>query len=119
MANSCLEELVGGILNELPPMKTAKTRNTYKNWISDSTKQEMKRRDEARMRAKMTDLDVYVLTNKGKIKTNSLGTLTPELRWKMIQSISLPQQRLCWDGNRLDLPLASNWMEEYTESSRN
>ena len=56
--NSIFEDKVGGILEEMAPMKSFQARKSYSNWMDPETLQKMKDRDLLRDTAKETDLDV-------------------------------------------------------------
>ena len=63
VANSILEENLCNILDKHAPMGIIQIRTTYKNWISQSNKDEMNTRDQAWQTARATgsntDWDLY------------------------------------------------------------
>ena len=57
VATWMLEDRIKMLLDELAPFKTVQLRTKYNKWISQETKLEMAKRDQARCQAKSTDLE--------------------------------------------------------------
>ena len=57
VANTLLEEVIRKILDEEAPMGTIQVRNHYSKWLSDETKEVMKKRDSEREIARVTKVD--------------------------------------------------------------
>ena len=56
LANNIFEEKVKSVLEKMAPMKISQIKNKNKKWITKSTRDEMKARDSARIRAKNSQL---------------------------------------------------------------
>ena len=57
LLNSMFVDKVGGILEEMAPMKSFQTRKSYSNWMDPDTLQHMRDRDTLRDKARESDLD--------------------------------------------------------------
>ena len=57
VANSLIEDLLNSVIDTLAPMRMIQVRTWFNNWISDSTKLDMKSRDQARNKARQSSCE--------------------------------------------------------------